>query len=176
MEDFYKNDGNKMPGAHCWDLNKVKEPDYNLIPAGTVARCVLSLSPGDSDVDLYLKKSKNTGAYYLDCTFTITEGAHAKRKIFHKQTIISHNELSANYGKMFIKHLLESANGISKRDTSERAEKVRLLKQLSDLDGIEVVVKIGIEPAGEYAAKNKILDIVTADSPLYKKVDDYVPF
>ena len=165
------------------DLN-IKETDFELIPAGTLAKARLVLKPGNSPVDPYLTQSKNGNNHYLNCEFIIMEGEYAKRKIFHKQIVESDNERSVYFGKIFIKHLLESANGIKKHDESEEAMRVRTLNNLSDLDGLEVAIRIGINPAGEYKESNKVLEVITADNPKYAEamglspviISDEIPF
>ena len=165
------------------DLN-IKETDFELIPAGTLAKARLVLKPGNSPVDPYLTQSKNGNNHYLNCEFIIMEGEYAKRKIFHRQIVESDNERSVYFGKIFIKHLLESANGIKKHDESEEAMRVRTLNNLSDLDGLEVAIRIGINPAGEYKESNKVLEVITADNPKYAEamglspviISDEIPF
>ena len=152
-----------------WDLN-IKESNYDLIPAGTLAKARLVIKPGNSPIDPYLTQSRNGNSHYLNCEFIIMEGRYAKRKIFYKQIIESDNERSCYFGKLFIKHLLESANGLKKHDDSDEATRMRTLNSLSDLDGLEVAIKVGIDTGGEYRDSNKIEDILTADSPKYEEI------
>lgn len=149
-----------------FDFNDVKEA--TLIPVNTVAKARLTLKPGNSPDDPYLKVSKNGGTY-LDCEFTITEGEYVKRKIFHKIGI-SGNDTWVEMSKRFIKNLLESANGLSRYDKSPDSEKFRKLASWGDLDGLEVLIKIGIEEGNEFPDKNKVLGIITAENPLYKQM------
>lgn len=64
-------------------------------------------------------------------------------------------------GLRLVRQLIESARGIQRSDKSEEAEKARQIESWGDLDRITVTVKIGIEPEGEYPAKNKILAAIT---------------
>ena len=148
------------------DFNDV--PEVTLIPANTIAKARLTLRPGDSPDDPYLKVSK-TGGTYLDCEFTITEGEYVKRKIFHKIGITG-NDTWVEISKRFIKNLLESANGLSRFDKNPDSEKFRKLSSWGDLDGLEVLIKIGVEVGNEFADKNKVSAIITAESPLYKQM------
>ena len=149
-----------------FDFNNVAEA--TLIPANTIAKARLTLKPGDSPDDKYLKVSRNGGTY-LDCEFVITEGEYAKRKVFHKIGILG-NETWVEISRRFIKNLLESANGLSRYDKSPDSEKFRKLESWGDLDGLEVLIKIGIEEGGEFPDKNKVLAVITAENPVYKQM------
>ena len=149
-----------------FDFNNVQEA--KLIPANTVARARFTLKPGDSPEDPYLKISRNGGTY-LDGEFTILEGEYAKRKVFHKIGI-SGNETWVEISQRFIKNLLESSHGISRFDKSPESEKYRQIESWSDLDGLDVLIKIGIEEGGEFPDKNKVLAVITAENPLYKQM------
>ncbi len=149
-----------------FDFNDVQEAA--LIPANTVVKARLTLKPGDSPTDPYLRTSKN-GGIYLDCEFTVTEGEYAKRKIFHKIGILG-NPTWVEISRRFIKNLLESANGLSRYDKSPDSEKFRRLESWGDLDGLDVLIKIGIEEGGEFPDKNKVLAVITAENPLYKQM------
>jgi len=149
-----------------FDFNNVQEA--KLIPANTVARARFTLKPGDSPEDPYLKMSRNGGTY-LDGEFTILDGEYAKRKVFHKIGI-SGNETWVEISQRFIKNLLESSRGISRFDKSSESEKYRQIENWSDLDGLDVLIKIGIEEGKEFPDKNKVLGVITAESPLYKQM------
>jgi hypothetical protein len=53
---------------------------------------------------------------------------------------------------------------------SEAAATARKINSFEDLDGLEVVIKIGIESnkSGAYPDKNRIFSIITPDNKLYK--------
>ncbi len=148
------------------DFNNV--PEYELIPAGTICKAKLSLKPGNAPESPYLKASKN-GGLYLDCEFVVLEGKYAKRKIFHKIGVEG-NEEWVQISRRMIKNLLESANGLDKKDKSERAENLRKLNDWNELDGIELLIKVGITPEGEYQPQNKIQSVITAESPIYQQL------
>ena len=150
------------------DFSNVQET--KLIPANTVAKARFTLKPGDSPENPYLKVSRNGGTY-LDGEFTITEGEYVKRKVFHKIGI-SGNETWVEISRRFIKNLLESANGISRFDKSPESDKHRKIESWSELDGLDVLIKIGIEEGNEFPDKNKVLGIITAENPLYKQMMD----
>lgn len=158
-----------------FDFNFNNVPEVELIPAGTVVKARLNLRPGDSDKDQYLKKAK-TGSLYLDCEFTVIEGEYAKRKIYHKIGIEG-NDVWVAASRRFIKNILESAKGISKNDKSPEAEKARQITYFSDLDGLDVLIKVGVETGGEYADKNRIVSVITAENPIYQQMmSDGIPW
>lgn len=154
-----------------YDFNDVQE--ISLIPAGTVVRAKLALKPGALG---NLIKTSKTGSKFLEAEFTVLEGQYAKRKVYHLIGIEG-NEEWVEISKRFIKNLLESANGIAKNDKSERAVKVRTIENYSDLEGLEVVLKIGIETSDQYADKNKVQAVLTAESPVYQSmIPDFIPW
>ena len=108
---------------------------------------------------------------YLNCEFVILEGKYAKRKIFDKIGIEG-NERWLNMGKARIRAILESAKGINPKDTSETAIEARKINSFEELNYLDVVIKIGVEHAGQYQDKNKILAIITPEHASYS---EYMP-
>lgn len=161
-----------------FDLNNVEE--VQLIPAGVIVKARLNLKPGDVENEPYLKASKN-GGKYLDCEFTVIEGQFMKRKIFHKLGIEG-DKIWLEMSRRIIKNLIESANGIARNDKSPEAEAKRKITSFADLDGLEVLIKVGIEQGGEYEDKNRVAGVITAESPIYKQMmyipwnEDKIPF
>ena len=60
--------------------------EFELIPAGTVARAVLTMKRGETVIPDYssqpMFKVGATGAKYLECEFTIVGGPYDKRKFW----------------------------------------------------------------------------------------------
>ncbi len=149
-----------------YDFNDI--PEMELIPINTVAKARLLLKQGNSPEHNWVKCAPN-GNEYLDCEFIITEGEFAKRKIFH--TIgLKGNQIWVDMSKRFLKNILESAHGLSRYDKSPESENFRKLNSWSDLIGLEVVIRIGVEQQPNYPPKNKILAILTAENPLYQRI------
>ena len=157
--------------------------DYNdaqqnaaLIPKGTLAKVRLTIRPGGFDdasqgwSGRYATRG-TTGAVYLNGEFTVLEGPYAKRKIF---TLIGlHSPKGpdwANMGRSFVRGMLNSAHGISDKDSSPRAQAARRISSFSDIDGIEFVARIetGTDTNGE--DKNEIRAAVTPDHKGYATV------
>ena len=149
-----------------FDFNNV--PEYELIPNGTFARARLCLKAGNDPENHWLTISKN-GSKYLNCEFVILEGPYAKRKIYHKIGIEG-NLTWVEICRRFIKNLLESANAISRKDKSDKAQAARQLEDWSDLDGLEVLIQIGVEEGGEYEPKNKVQSVITAEHQVYQQM------
>jgi hypothetical protein len=157
--------------------------DYNdaqqnaaLIPKGTLAKVRLTIRPGGFDDASqgwsggYATRG-TTGAVYLNGEFTVLEGPYAKRKIF---TLIGlHSPKGpdwANMGRSFVRGMLNSAHGISDKDSSPRAQAARRISSFADIDGIEFVARIetGTDTNGE--DKNEIRAAVTPDHKGYAAV------
>lgn len=149
-----------------YDFNNI--PESELIPTNTVAKARLLLKSDNSSGNPWVKVSMN-GNQYLDCEFIILGGPYDKRKVFHKIGL-SGNETWINLSKRFVKNLLESANGLSRFDRSSEAEAFRKLNDWSDLHGLEVIIRIGIESRPNYPDRNKVLAVLTAENPAYKMI------
>lgn len=148
------------------DFNEVKNIS-NLIPQNTIAKAVLEIRHGNYAPNPLLTESK-TGSIYLDTQFTIVDDEYARRKVFYKIGIDGNPKWVAA-GKIMIKSILESAKNIKPSDTSEKAQKARIISGYEDLEGLEVVIKIGIEsdPTGVYEDRNTIVAIITPENPIY---------
>jgi hypothetical protein len=97
------------------------------------------------------------------------EGQYAKRKIFDKIGI-SGSDQWINIGKSRIRAILESAKNINPKDMSETAMAARKINSFDELDGLEMLIKIGIEHdrSGVYQDKNRVASIITPDSQIYQ--------
>jgi hypothetical protein len=106
----------------------------------------------------------------LDCEFIILEGPFAKRKVFDKIGIKG-SDTWINMGKARIRAILESAKNINPKDMSEAALAARKMTSFEELNGLDVVVKIGIESdkGGVYQDKNRVILIITPEHISYKE-------
>lgn len=157
-----------------------------LIPVGTIAKTVLTIHPGSYGTDGWLTKSHNTGSIYLNAEFTVIEGLYVKRKIRHLIGICSNKtdgeDTWGNAGRTMIRSILESARKIKPDDNSEQANCMRKLQSVSELNGLECIVKIGIErdKSGRYGDRNRIMAIITPEDKEYKLnneiFNDSIPF
>jgi hypothetical protein len=155
------------------DLNSAEsQTEFTIIPANTIAKARLMIKPGNDFSDPFLTRSKDGNSTYLNCEFVIMEGQFVRRKIFDKIGI-SGSDQWVNMGKARIRAILESAKNINPKDMSETAMAARKINSFSELEGLEPIIKIGIEHdrGGVYQDKNKVASIITHDNSFYK---DYV--
>lgn len=156
-----------------------QQMELNLIPVNTIAKAKLVLKAGDDPMDLAITHGKNGDTAYLNCEFVITEGPYAKRKVFEKIGIEG-NDRWVNMGKARIRAILESARNISPKDMSDAAIDARKIDSFEALNGLDVVIKIGIErdKNGIYPDKNRIISIITPDHFAYAEFmhSDTIPF
>jgi hypothetical protein len=145
------------------------QTEFTIIPANTIAKARLTIKPGNDFSDSFLTRSKDGNSTYLNCEFVIMEGPFVRRKIFDKIGI-SGSDQWINMGKARIRAILESAKNINPKDMSEAAMTARKIDSFDELDGLEMIIKIGIESdrSGMYPDKNKIASIVTPDHKFYQ--------
>jgi hypothetical protein len=134
----------------------------------TIAPAVVSITPGLHPDDPYLTKSKTSESLYLNCAFHISEGIHLNRRVF-EMIGVQGNDYWVEKGRMLMCRMLESAHGIGPKDQSESAKKLRSISNYGDLNGLSVVIQVGVakDKSGQYADKNCIKAILTTDDPAY---------
>lgn len=118
-----------------------------LIAKGTLAWGVINFRWGNADQGVAETTSKNPGkdgnvSKYLDSIVTITEGPHAKRKVFHKIGIVGSPVWTAAGGAA-IRHILETGNNASPSNPAGYQ-----IPTFFQLDGMRVAVEIGVESGG----------------------------
>ncbi|SFC00399.1 hypothetical protein [Tropicimonas isoalkanivorans] len=159
-----------------WNDFNDAQSNTNLIPKGTLAKVRLTIRPGGFDdpsqgwTGGYATRG-STGAVYLNGEFTVLEGPYARRKIF---TLIGlHSPKGpdwANMGRSLVRGMLNSARGISDKDTSPEAQAARRINGFADLDGLEFVARIDIGSDAMGEDKNEIRAAVTPDHRDYAQV------
>lgn len=157
----------------AWNDYNDAQQNPNLIPKGTFAKVRLSIRPGGFDdagqgwTGGYATRG-GTGAVYLNGEFTVLEGPYARRKIF---TLIGlHSPKGpdwANMGRSLIRGMLNSARGISDKDTSPQAQAARRIAGFADLDGLEFVARVDVGTDTNGEPKNEIRGAVTPDHKGY---------
>lgn len=151
-----------------------------LIPGGTITKARLSLkgSGNHGDGNL-LHKSEKTGSVGINVYFTITGGKYKDRKIYQLIGLegvkknADGDDIWGSMGHSFIRSILESAHNIHPIDKSEKAVKIRNLDSYNDLEGLECIIKIGVEEdkTGKYHDKNKVKSSLT---PAHKDYSIYM--
>jgi hypothetical protein len=146
-----------------------QQTEFGIIPNNTIAKAVLTIRVGNDFSDPFLTRSKNGESTFLNCEFTILEGQFARRKVFDKIGIQGSDQW-INIGKSRIRAIIESAKNINPKDMSEAAMAVRKISSFDELNGLEPIIKIGIEHdrSGIYQDKNRIASIITPDNSFYK--------
>jgi hypothetical protein len=146
-----------------------QQTEFGLIPQNTIAKARLTIRSGNDFSDSFLTRSKDGNSTYLDCEFVIMEGQFVRRKIFDKIGI-SGSDVWVNMGKARLRAILESAKNISPKDMSEAAISARKIDSFGELEGLEPIIKIGIEHdrSGVYQDKNRIMSIITPDNKMHQ--------
>ena len=169
-----------------YDMNDAELPrNSELIPDGSFAKLVMAIRPGGVDGHgehdrglLKGPKSPGSDAMMLDCEFTVVAGPHARRKLWQNFTVaggkVDEHGVSIGWkiSKGMFRAMIDSALGLNSEDMSEAAKAKRLLRGLSDLDGISFVAKIKIEPPSDprYGASNRIDRVVLPTEPEWQKI------
>jgi hypothetical protein len=145
-----------------------QQTEFGIIPANTIAKARLTIKAGNDFSDPFLTRSKNGESTFLNCEFTILEGQFARRKIFDKIGIQGSDQW-VNMGKARIRAIIESAKNINPKDMSEAAMTARKINSFDELNGLEMIIKIGIESdrGGMYPDKNRVLSIITPEHKFY---------
>ncbi len=164
-----------------WNDFNDAQGNANLIPKGTLAKVRLTIRPGGFDdpsqgwTGGYATRGA-TGAVYLNGEFTVLEGPYARRKIFTLIGLMSPKGPDwANMGRSLIRGMLNSARGISDKDTSPEAQAARRINGFADLDGLEFVARIDIGTDAMGEEKNEIRAAVTPDHRDYARVMGAAP-
>lgn len=163
------------------DFNGAATQDaaFALISAGTLVKIRLTVRPGSAGPDGWLTQSRTSAALYVNTEAIILEGPHARRRIYtrvgYKGRGVNDRgeDTYANRGRSLLRGILESARGIRAGDQSERARAARTVRSLGDLNGLELVVKIGIDkdrddPTSE--GRNVIVAAIGPDHAEYPRL------
>ena len=161
------------------DVPNDSNREFDLIPAGTVARVILKMQRGDHVIQDYssqpMFKIGSSGAKFLDCEFTIVGGPYDKRK-FWQNIMCDGGKMNPETGMPWCKEIgiktfrdiINSTFGLDPNDTSPEASSRRKVNDLSVLDGAEFCVKIAVEKGTNgYADKNKMLVALAVNSKEY---------
>ena len=157
-----------MSGA--WnDFNDADEQtSYDIIPKGTIAPVRMTIKPGGYDdpgqgwTGGYATRNETTGSIYLNAEFVLLEGPHARRRVWSLIGLSSRKGPEwANMGRSFVRGILNSARGLSDKDTSPQAQTARRIDGLHVLDGIEFLARIDVGKNQNDDPRNEIRFAVT---------------
>ena len=158
------------------DFNDAAEPmGFGIIPKNTLVKAYMEIKRGGYDdvsqdwTDGYVTRNAKTGSAYLDCKFVVMTGEYAKRQIWHMIGLHSaKSDEWANMGRTFIKSLLNSAKGLQPNDMSDAARQARTTNNgFADLDGINCVIRLGVETDSYDNERNRVSNVVMADDKDY---------
>ena len=154
--------------------------EFELIPNNTIARVVLTLQGGDTQIPEFGQgnffKSSSTGkrAKWLPLEFTIVGGGHNGRKVWHRLFVDGDKMSERNVpiakeiGLRTMRAIIESARGIDPSDSSPQAQQGRQLNSIEQLNGMELCIKIGIEEGTNgYADRNRMVAPLTPNQRLH---------
>jgi hypothetical protein len=176
-----------------YDMNDAQpQVSGELIPDGTYAKVAMHIRKGGVDgageIDKGLLKASNqpgSDVLSLDTEFTVLEGPHARRKFWQAFTVSGGKlddegqSIGWKISKSTFRAMIDSALGLNPDDMSEDAKAKRVLRGLSDLDGISFVAKVAVEPSRNtsYRDQNRLAHVVLPTAPEWQKVmnGEHVP-
>lgn len=141
-----------MSGSFTHDFNgaEAQQNAFEVIPAGTLVKVRLTIRPGGVGPEGWVTQSRTSDAQYLNTEAVILEGPHTKRRIYTRIGLRGKGAQGAddaygNRGRSLIRGILESARGIASKDASDRARAARTIRGYGDLNGMEFLVRVGVE-------------------------------
>jgi hypothetical protein len=141
------------------DFSDAGDQRGELIPDGMIVPVVIKIR-GDS---LDGRKRANTGTMGVDVEMTVSAGPYTKRKLYAFLTQDPDRQDATGISDSTIKAILCAARG-AKLDDKAAVKAVCSIENYLELDGMQVQVRVGVEPAkGEYSAKNKLVHVITPD-------------
>lgn len=161
------------------DFNAAPQQDtsrYELIPNGTILPVQITIRPGGSGENGWLKRSSGeTPCLMVDAEFVVLEGKYAKRKFWTLMVVDGQTEgqqKGAQISVSKLRAMLESARGIKPSDDSPSAVEQRRVTGYGDFDGLRFWASVGIEKGKEgYKDKNVFAFAITPDRPEWRKLD-----
>ncbi|CAK0781789.1 DUF669 domain-containing protein [Gammaproteobacteria bacterium] len=154
-----------------------QQQEFGNIPADTLVKVCLKIRPGGYDNEAmgftggWATTSPSTGSIYLDCEYVVVVGAYVKRRMWSK--IGLHSPKGPNWaqmGRSTIRAILNSARGFSPKDNRPEAVKARCIRGFGDLNGLEFVVRVGIEKDQHGDDRNCMAQVIEPNHKDYAAV------
>ena len=118
--------------------------------------------PGQGWTGGYATRNDTTGSVYLNAEFAILEGPFVNRRVWSLIGLLGPKGPEwANMGRSLVRGILNSACGLSEKDTSPQAQAIRRIDGLHVLDGIEFLARIDVGKDRDGEPKNEIRFAVT---------------
>ena len=164
------------------NLNQVEsgseQAPLELIPDKTPVRVILNLLGGDTEVPEFgqghLFKTAASGSIYCPIEFTIIGGQFDKRRVWHNLFVhgpkLDANGVSVarNIGLETLRRMVDSIFNLKGADMSAEAQQKRNIAGVQALQGQELSILVGVEPAQNgYDARNKMTVVLTPDNSNY---------
>ena len=136
-----------------------------LMPIGTVARAILTITPGGDGDGGWLTKA-STGIMMLSVEWVITEGRYARRRVWDYMHL---SEKGQPITMRALRAVIEGHHGIMPTDMSEAAQAKRRINDFSELNGLEACILIGVktDPKGQYPDKNRVTAVLAPGESKY---------
>lgn len=170
---------------NAWnDFNdaEAQQSGFDLIPKGTILPVRMTIKPGGYDdqnqgwTGGYATQSFETGSVYLAAEFVVTDGEHAKRKMWSSIGLYSSKgDTWAQMGRSFIRAALNSARNVHPQDNSPKAAAARRIQSFGDLDGLEFIARVDIEKDSRGDLRNVVKVAIEPDHPQYAKLRGVAP-
>jgi hypothetical protein len=168
-----------------YDLNDVELPrGAELIPDGSFVKVTMLIRPGgvdgraEPDREL-LARSQASGSdvVMLNAEFTVAAGPYMRRKLWQNFTVeggkLDERGVSIG-GKIsmgWFRAMVDSAFGLDPHDKSEAAASKRVLRGLSDLNGIIFAAKVRVEANdSRYGDANRLERVVLPGDAEYRAI------
>ena len=164
------------------NLNQVQsgseQAPLELIPDKTPVRVIINLLGGETEVPEFgqghLFKTAASGSIYCPIEFTIIGGQFDKRRVWHNLFVhgpkLDANGVSVarNIGLETLRRMVDSIYNLKGADMSAEAQQKRNLAGVQALQGQELSILVGVEPAQNgYDARNKMTVVLTPDNSDY---------
>ena len=153
-----------------------RQSNFDVIPANTLVRLVMTIRPGGGDEDGWLTRSKSSDSQYFNCEFTVFDGPYTRRKIWSNigwsggKTNEKGESIYGNMGRSMLRAIIESAKGIRPDDQSQTAIQGRTVSGWGDFNQFCFLAKLGVEKGVDgYQDKNKILAVITPEMKEYQQ-------
>lgn len=133
--------------------NAQNQRDFSeMIPEGTLCRGVFNIQAHNADAGVWEAPTKAGTGKYLKVDITVIGGKHDKRHVFDNINTENPNPVASNIGHGAVKAILECSRGASPQNPQAYS-----LNSYGELNGAEIVFKVGVEPAkGAYSSKNVV--------------------
>jgi hypothetical protein len=164
----------------AWNFNTVKEEatKHSIIPEGSVVELKAKVSRGGEGEDSCLTMSSKGVLLMLVLDLTPASGDGGTFREWFSCDIDEHmarsltgseldkKQTAARIGRKKLSDIWESAHGISDKDNSEAANKIRENASPGQFEGLTFIAEVGVKPAeGRFPSRNYIERIVWPDDP-----------